>query len=48
MSTHNICFPKEIRKILSGFSLLSGAMGTDHRQTTVEHTNQDFHHSDMQ
>ena len=26
MSTHNICFHGEIRKILCGFPLLSGAM----------------------
>ena len=26
MSTHNICFSGEIRKILCGYSLLSGAV----------------------
>ena len=26
MSTHNICFRREIRKILCGYPLLSGAM----------------------
>ena len=26
MSTHNICFCREIRKILCGYLLLSGAM----------------------
>ena len=26
MSTHNICYLGEIRKILSGYSLLSGAL----------------------
>ena len=26
MSTHNICFPAEIRKIICGYPLLSGAL----------------------
>ena len=41
MSTHNLCFRGEIRKILSGYSLLSGAIvitpsiGTDGPEQTV-------------
>ena len=29
MSTHNICFQREIRKVLSGYPLLSRAMIVD-------------------
>ena len=29
MSTHNICFRRDIREILSGYPLLSVAMGKD-------------------
>ena len=29
MSTHNICFCREIRKILCGYPLISVAMGRD-------------------
>ena len=30
MSTHNICFNREINKILYGYPLFSVAMGTAH------------------
>ena len=33
MSTHNICFRREIRKISCGYPLLSVAMPTDPQQT---------------
>ena len=32
MSTHNICFRGEIRKIICGYPLLSVAMSVDHDQ----------------
>ena len=33
MSTHNICFHREIRKILCGYPLLSVAMTSVHKLT---------------
>ena len=35
MSTHNICFHGEIRKILCGYSLLSVAMKFTHHHWTI-------------
>ena len=36
MSTHNICFRREIRKVLCGYPLLSVAMSVDPNQLASE------------